>query len=91
MVSGKAREVGFKVKKDTTGGAWVEGVTVRSLWDNKMQKSLLLGRKRMGVYFRAWHLLVSEPLTVPKRTSQEYSSQVPAGTSTDISPIVNPY
>ena len=28
------KRVGFKVKKDSTGGEWVKSVTVRSLWDN---------------------------------------------------------
>lgn len=28
------KEVGFKVKNDTSEGKWVEGLKVRSLWDN---------------------------------------------------------
>jgi beta-mannosidase len=30
------REISVKVKNDTSGGKWVEKVTVRSLWDNKL-------------------------------------------------------
>ncbi|KAF2760660.1 glycoside hydrolase [Pseudovirgaria hyperparasitica] len=31
---GETREVGYRVKKDTTSGNWIEGVKVGSLWDN---------------------------------------------------------
>jgi beta-mannosidase len=34
LLPGESREVGYTVKSDTTGGKWVKGVTVRSLWDN---------------------------------------------------------
>jgi len=34
LLPGQEKEVGFVVKNDTTGGKWVSGVTVRSLWDN---------------------------------------------------------
>lgn len=34
LLPGQEKEVGFIVKNDTTGGKWVNGVTVRSLWDN---------------------------------------------------------
>jgi beta-mannosidase len=30
------REVGFRLKNDTSGGKWVEGVTVSSLWNNTL-------------------------------------------------------
>ena len=30
-----AREVGVTIKNDTCGREWAEGVTVRSLWNNK--------------------------------------------------------
>lgn len=33
LVPGEAREVGFTVKNDTTGGTWVNAVTVQSLWN----------------------------------------------------------
>lgn len=33
LLPGERRRVGFTVQKDETGGKWVEGVTVRSLWD----------------------------------------------------------
>lgn len=33
LLPGEKREVGFTVQKDETGGKWVEGVTVQSLWD----------------------------------------------------------
>ena len=33
LVPGQAKMVGFNVKNDTTGGKWVEDVTVSSLWD----------------------------------------------------------
>jgi beta-mannosidase len=31
---GAKQRIGFDVKSDNTGGKWIEGVTVRSLWDN---------------------------------------------------------
>lgn len=34
LLPGQEKEVGFMVKNDTTGGKWVSGVTIRSLWDN---------------------------------------------------------
>ena len=34
LLPGRAREVGVNVKSDETGGKWVEGVSVRSMWDN---------------------------------------------------------
>lgn len=34
LVPGEEKEIGYRVKSDTTGGKWVDGVTVRSLWDN---------------------------------------------------------
>ncbi|KAF2472087.1 putative beta-mannosidase [Lindgomyces ingoldianus] len=34
LLTGEEREVGYTVKSDTTGGKWIDGVTVRSLWDN---------------------------------------------------------
>ena len=30
---GQTKEVGFTVVSDTTGGAWVNNVTVESVWD----------------------------------------------------------
>ncbi|KAF1956194.1 putative beta-mannosidase [Byssothecium circinans] len=37
LLPGEAKEVGYKVKSDTTGGKWRDGVTVRSLWDNNVR------------------------------------------------------
>ncbi|KAF2084794.1 glycoside hydrolase family 2 protein [Saccharata proteae CBS 121410] len=34
LARGERAEVGYTVKSDGTGGRWVEGVTVGSLWDN---------------------------------------------------------
>ena len=34
LLPGQKKEVGFKVKSDSTNGSWVKGVTVRSMWDN---------------------------------------------------------
>lgn len=34
LLPGQEREVGYKVKSDTTDGKWIEGVKVWSLWDN---------------------------------------------------------
>ncbi len=34
LLPGRKREVGVTVKRDGTGGEWVGGVTVGSLWDN---------------------------------------------------------
>jgi beta-mannosidase len=33
----ESREVSFKVKKDTTGGKWVNEITVQSLWNQTLQ------------------------------------------------------
>jgi beta-mannosidase len=33
----ESREVSFKVKNDTTGGKWVDEVTVQSLWNQTLQ------------------------------------------------------
>ncbi|KAF2637032.1 putative beta-mannosidase [Massarina eburnea CBS 473.64] len=37
LLPGEPKEVGYKVKSDTTSGRWVDGVTVRSLWDNNVR------------------------------------------------------
>ncbi|KAF2204863.1 putative beta-mannosidase [Delitschia confertaspora ATCC 74209] len=34
LAPGEAKEVGYKVKSDTTGETWMKGVSGRSLWDN---------------------------------------------------------
>jgi beta-mannosidase len=34
VLPGQKKEIGFKVKQDSTNGEWVSGVAVRSLWDN---------------------------------------------------------
>ncbi|KAK8253567.1 putative beta-mannosidase [Phyllosticta capitalensis] len=34
LLPGQSKEIGYTVKSDKTSGAWVDGVTVRSLWDN---------------------------------------------------------
>lgn len=36
LLPGRPREVGFTLKNDSTGGAWVDGVTVESLWNNTL-------------------------------------------------------
>ena len=36
LLPGQPREVGFTLKSDTTNGAWVEQVTVQSLWNNTL-------------------------------------------------------
>ncbi|KAK8172258.1 putative beta-mannosidase A [Phyllosticta citrichinensis] len=36
LLPGQSKVVGYTVKSDTTGGGWVDGVTVRSLWDNNV-------------------------------------------------------
>lgn len=36
LLPGRPREVGFTLKSDSTGGAWVDGVTVESLWNNTL-------------------------------------------------------
>ncbi|KAK0662322.1 Beta-mannosidase A [Lasiodiplodia hormozganensis] len=36
LLPGESKQVGYTVQKDDTGGAWVDGVTVRSLWDNTL-------------------------------------------------------
>ena len=33
---GESRQIGYTVKSDTTGGSWVGGVTVASLWNNTL-------------------------------------------------------
>ncbi|KAJ6028005.1 hypothetical protein N7540_003581 [Penicillium herquei] len=33
LLPGEKRKIGFTVQTDETGGSWVEGVTVQSLWD----------------------------------------------------------
>lgn len=38
LLQGREREVGFKAKKDETGGRWVDGVTVQSIWNNTLQE-----------------------------------------------------
>jgi len=35
---GESREVAFRVKEDVTGGAWVEDVTVQSLWNQTLRE-----------------------------------------------------
>jgi len=35
---GEEREVGFRVKNDTTGGRWVEDVTIQSLWNQTLRE-----------------------------------------------------
>jgi beta-mannosidase len=37
LMPGEEREVGFRVKSDTTKGEWVGGVRVWSLWDNTVE------------------------------------------------------
>ena len=37
MLKGEKREVGYTVKSDSTGGEWVNGVTVESLWNNTLK------------------------------------------------------
>ncbi|OCL07281.1 glycoside hydrolase family 2 protein [Glonium stellatum] len=34
LLAGQTKEIGYTVKNDTTGGQWVNEVTVQSLWDN---------------------------------------------------------
>ena len=36
LLPGRPREVGYTVKSDSTGGGWIEGVTVESLWNNTL-------------------------------------------------------
>lgn len=36
LLPGEPREVGYTLKSDSTGGAWVRGVTVESLWNNTL-------------------------------------------------------
>lgn len=36
LLPNETRDVGYTVKSDTTGGAWIEGVTVESLWNNTL-------------------------------------------------------
>lgn len=36
LAKGQKRRLGYKVKRDDTGGKWVEGVKAQSLWDQKI-------------------------------------------------------
>lgn len=36
LAKGEKREIGYVVKSDTTGGKWVDGVTVQSLWNQTL-------------------------------------------------------
>lgn len=36
LLPGRARDIGVNVKSDDTGGRWVQGVSVGSLWDNTL-------------------------------------------------------
>ena len=36
LLPGQPRSVGYTVKTDSSNGAWVEGVTVQSLWNNTL-------------------------------------------------------
>lgn len=36
LLANQSREVGYTVKSDTTNGAWIDGVTVESLWNNTL-------------------------------------------------------
>lgn len=36
LLPGEPREVGYTLKSDSTGGQWVAGVTVESLWNNTL-------------------------------------------------------
>lgn len=36
LLPGRAREIGHTLKSDTTGGQWVDEVTVESLWNNTL-------------------------------------------------------
>jgi len=36
LLPGQPREVGYTLKSDTTGGEWVDRVTVESLWNNTL-------------------------------------------------------
>lgn len=36
LVPGAPRELSFTMKNDTTAGAWIEDVTVRSIWNNTL-------------------------------------------------------
>lgn len=36
LAKGESREVGYSVQSDTTNGAWIEGVTVESLYNNTL-------------------------------------------------------
>lgn len=38
LAPGQTREIGYTVKKDSTGGKWVEGVTVQSLWNQTLSE-----------------------------------------------------
>ena len=38
LLPGRPREVGYTLKSDTTGGKWVDGVTVESLWNNTLSQ-----------------------------------------------------
>jgi beta-mannosidase len=36
LAPGEARQVTYKVKNDTTNGAWIDGVTVQSMWNQTL-------------------------------------------------------
>lgn len=36
LLPNQTREVGYKIKSDSTGGSWVDGVTVESLYNNTL-------------------------------------------------------
>lgn len=36
LAANETREVGYTVQSDTTGGRWVEGVTVSSMWNSTL-------------------------------------------------------
>ena len=36
LLPGRPRDIGVNVKSDSTGGEWVQGVTVESLWNNTL-------------------------------------------------------
>lgn len=38
LAKGEEKEVGYKVKSDSTGGKWKDAVTVRSLWNNTLSE-----------------------------------------------------
>ena len=36
LLPGRKRQVGYTLKSDSSGGEWVGGVTVESLWNNTL-------------------------------------------------------